>query len=151
MKISHKGIDLIKEFERFENDIYICSAGKHTIGYGHVLVGDEIRNMKGPITEEHAEILLFKDIQIAEKTINSLVKVHLTQGQFDALASLVFNWGINNFSHSKGLKKLNDNDYNEAAIEFFSKGKGVVFVNKKFFSGLYRRRQRELELWNLNT
>lgn len=149
MKISHKGIDLIKEFERFENNIYICSKGKRTIGYGHVLVGTEIRNMQGPISKEHAEILLFKDIQIAEKTINSLVKVDLTQGKFDALVSLVFNWGLDNFTHSRGLKKLNNNDYNEAAIEFFSKEKGVVFVNKKFFDGLYRRRQRELKLWNL--
>lgn len=149
MKTSQKGIDLIKEFEGFKNNIYICPAGKHTIGYGHVLVGDEIRNIKGPITKDQAEILLRNDVKYTEEAINLLVKVNLTQEQFDALVSLVYNWGVNNFKHSEGLKKLNQKKYEEAIKEFFSKEAGVVSINKNFSNGLYRRRQRELELWNL--
>lgn len=37
MKISQKGLDLIKEFEGFRGSPYRCPAGKLTIGYGHVI------------------------------------------------------------------------------------------------------------------
>ena len=96
-----------------------------------------------------AEILLRNDVKYTEEAINLLVKVNLTQEQFDALVSLVYNWGVNNFKHSEGLKKLNQKKYEEAIKEFFSKEAGVVSINKNFSNGLYRRRQRELELWNL--
>jgi len=50
---------------------------------------------------------LYKDVKIAEATINKGVGVPLTQGQYDALVSLVFNWGGINFLKSQGLKQLN--------------------------------------------
>jgi len=64
------------------------------------------------------------------------------------MASLVFNWGYGNFGHSKGLIRLNNKRYVLAAIEFFSKEKGIVNIAGVFSKGLYRRRQAELELWN---
>jgi len=145
MNISKKGISLIKEFEGFSPVPYICPAGKTTIGYGHVI------NSSSPIlkiTEEAASVLLQNDLVKFECYLKSFVKVYLSQGEFDALCSLIYNWGTGNFGNSQGLKYLNEGNYDEAAIEFFSKEKGVVNINGKFSEGLYKRRQAELELWN---
>lgn len=145
MIISKKGIDLIKSFEGLSLESYKCSAGKTTIGYGHVL--NDI-NIPKSISKEIAETLFNHDIIRFEAYLKSVVKIKLTQGMYDALVSLVFNWGCGKFGRSKGLQMLNKKKLINAAIEFFSKEKGVVNVNGKFSNGLYRRRQAELRLWN---
>lgn len=149
MKTSEKGLDLIKQFEGFKDYVYICRAGKPTIGYGHVIDSKLVALTKAAprMTREKAEQLLKDDVKIAESAINSSVKVNISQGQFDALVSLIYNWGAYNFKTSNGLRKLNAGDYKGAADEFFSKERGVVNVRRKFSRGLYRRRQKELELW----
>jgi lysozyme len=149
MKTSEKGLDLIKQFEGFKDYVYMCPAGKPTIGYGHVIDQKLIALTKAAprMTREKAEQLLKNDVREAEIAINSSVKVNISQGQFDALVSLIYNWGAYNFKTSKGLRKLNAGDYKEAAIEFFSKEKGIVNIDGKFSKGLYNRRQAELELY----
>ncbi len=149
MKTSEKGLDLIKQFEGFKDYVYMCPAGKPTIGYGHVIDQKLVALVKAspPITKAKAEQLLKNDVKEAENAINSSVKVTISQGQFDALVSLIYNWGAYNFKTSNGLRKLNAKDYNGAAEEFFSKVRGVVNIDSEFSNGLYRRRQAELELW----
>jgi lysozyme len=149
MKVSEKGLDLIKQFEGFKDYVYTCVSGNQTIGYGHVIDPKLVALIKAspPMTREKAEQLLKEDVRKAENAINSSVKVTLSQGQLDALVSLVYNWGAYNFKRSKGLRKLNAGDYSGAADEFFGKVKGVVIVDGKFSNGLLRRRQAELELW----
>lgn len=145
MKISTQGINLIKEFEGFRPTPYKCPAGKNTIGYGHVIINPSPITK---VTEEAAHNLLKNDLLKIEYYLKNIIKVELSKGQFDALSSLIYNWGFRNFGNSKGLKVLNETNYSKAAIEFFSKEKGVVNIKGKFSKGLYRRRQAELELWN---
>ena len=149
MKASEKGLDIIKQFEGFKDYVYMCPAGKPTIGYGHVIDQKLIALTKAAprMTREKAEQLLKNDVREAENAINSSVKVNISQNKFDALVSLIYNWGAYNFKTSKGLQKLNAGDYKGAANEFFSKERGVVSVKGEFSNGLYRRRQAELELW----
>jgi lysozyme len=149
MKTSTRGLDLIKQFEGFKDYVYICPAGKPTIGYGHVIDSKLVALTKAAprMTREKAEQLLKDDVKTAEDAINSSVRVTLKQGQFDALVSLIYNWGAYNFKISNGLRKLNSGDYSGAAIEFFSKERGVVKVSGQFSNGLYRRRQAEEALW----
>lgn len=146
MQISQRGINLIKEFEGFRPTPYKCPAGKNTIGYGHVI---EAKPFLTRVTEEEAELILRNELRRVEAYLNSVIKqdVNLTQGMFDAIASLVFNWGYGNFGKSLGLVRLNNKRYVLAAQEFFSKEKGVVNIAGKFSKGLYRRRQAELRLW----
>ncbi|WP_367396290.1 lysozyme [Pantoea sp. Ep11b] len=135
MKVSNNGINLIKRFEGLELKAYRDSVGILTIGYGHthaVKAGDVI-------TGEQADAFLREDLQVAELTINSSVKVKLTQGQFDALASFVFNLGSGNFVKSTLIRKLNAGDYASAADEF---GKWVNAGGKKL-PGLVKRRAAE--------
>lgn len=139
MKVSNNGINLIKRFEGLELKAYKDSVGILTIGYGHthaVKAGDAI-------TGEQADAFLREDLQVAELTINTNVKVKLTQGQFDALASFVFNLGSGNFVKSTLIRKLNAGDYTGAADEF---GKWVNAGDKKL-PGLVKRRAAEREVF----
>jgi lysozyme len=146
MNISQKGLELIKKYESFQAKPYFCPAGKLTIGYGHVISTHEQFNTA--ITEKDANRILANDLKVTETTIAKGITVPLTQGQYDALVSLVYNWGGGNFLRSAGLKYLNKGDYPQAAEEFFSAENGVVKIQGKFSQGLYNRRQAELEMWN---
>lgn len=140
MKISQKGIDLVKHFEGFRDKAYICPAGVLTIGYGHT------KNVtKGMvISEKEAEDLLKGDLEHSENVVNKLVEVEITQGMFDALVSFVFNLGEGNFGSSTLLKKLNSKDYYGASEEF----QKWRLAGGKVMQGLVKRRSAERDLFN---
>jgi lysozyme len=148
MNISQKGLEFIKKYEGFQSKPYFCPAGKSTIGYGHVISSREQFNTA--ITEKDADRILLNDLEVTETTIAKGVTAPLTQGQYDALVSLVYNWGGGNFLKSFGLTCLNNSDYAKTAEEFFSSSRGVVTIKGKFSVGLYNRRQAELDMWNGN-
>ncbi len=114
--ISDGGIAFIKVKEGFKSRVYRDIVSIPTIGYGHVLKNGE--TFPDGITEPEAESLLREDIQIAEKCIANSVKVELTQGQYDALCSFVYNLGCKALRGSTLLRKLNDGDDVGAADEF---------------------------------
>jgi lysozyme len=141
MNASSKALDLIKESESFAAEPYVCPAGKLTVGYGHVILNGEVHPY--PLTEEYAVKLLVKDVAWAEAAINGFVKVALTQDQFDALVSFVFNVGKENFRTSTLLKKINAGDYAGAASEFDR----WIYAAGKVLNGLKTRRNKERALW----
>lgn len=141
MKISSQGIDLIKKYEGFSPKKYLCPAGFPTIGYGHRVMPWDTYNR---ITENQAEQFLYQDVEIAEDTINKFVTVPLTQHQFDALVSIVYNWGSSNFLRSEGLEKINKKDYDGAIQEFLEINK----IHGKISKGLVNRRVAEANLFN---
>jgi len=139
-EISQKGLDLIKSFEGFSETVYKCPAGKDTIGYGHLLrPGESFES----ITREQAEDLLRKDVDFAEDVVDKYVNVPLSQGQYDALVSFVYNLGERNFRDSTLLRKLNSKDYEGAANEF----NRWVYASGRKLKGLERRRAQERELF----
>ncbi len=114
LSLSQKGIDFLKQKEGFKNMPY--EDGKrnkngyilgYSIGYGHYFAASALPNFKNGITMEVAEELLKRDIKKFENVIKRHVKVPLTQSQFDALVSLVYNIGSGNFTKSTVLKKIN--------------------------------------------
>jgi len=144
MKVSNKGIELIKKYEGLRLDAYRCPAGKLTIGYGHT--GDDVKPGM-TINKEMAELLLKQDLTVFEKAINELVKIKLTQNQFDALISLVYNIGIGNFKKSTLLKLLNENKILEAGEEFMKWTKARQPGGLKELPGLVKRRAEEKKLF----
>ena len=91
MKTSETGIDLIKHYEGLQLNLYLCPAGKPTIGYGHT--GPDV--VFGiTITEADADKLLREDLHFSEKGVQTYTHVPLTQGQFDALVSFTYNLGV---------------------------------------------------------
>lgn len=145
MKTSERGIDLLKVLEEgkgFSSKSYICSAGKRTIGYGHVILPDD--NIIEPITEDQAEDILEKDVELAENAINKYVKVPLSQNQFDALVCFVFNVGRTNFKTSTLLKFINEQLWDKIPNQFMR----WVYHDKTLIKGLENRRKIEVRLWN---
>ena len=139
MNTSEEGIALIKKFEGCELTAYQCSANVWTLGYGHtkgVREGDEC-------DVERAEDMLINDLQEFERWVNELVKVELSQHQFDALVAWTFNLGPTNLAESTMLKRLNVKDYEIVPTEMrrWNRAGGQVV------DGLVRRREAEALLF----
>lgn len=137
MKTSEKGIEFIKQFERLLLRPYICPAGLLTVGYGHVLRPSD--KLHWIITEVEADKLLEKDVGTAANAVGRLIRVPLSQGQFDALVSFTFNLGSGALQRSTLRQKLNRGEYLDAADEF---GRWVLAGGRKL-PGLVRRRAAE--------
>lgn len=140
VETSENGIELIKSFEGRSLVAYQDSVGVWTIGYGHTKTAREDRL----IIKSTADRLLAEDLAEFEKYVDTLVKVPLTQNQFDALVSWTFNLGPTNLSESTLLKKLNAGDYDAVPDEIrrWNKAGGEVL------EGLVRRREAEAALFN---
>lgn len=144
MQTSDKGIALIKEFEGCKLTAYQDSVGVWTIGYGWTQPVDGKPIRAGiTIKQETAERLLKTGMVSYESDVSRLVKVGLTQGQFDALVSFTYNLGARSLSTSTLLRKLNAGDYAGAADEFLRWNK----AGGKVLNGLTRRREAERALF----
>lgn len=136
---SEMAVEIIKHFEGLRLDAYLDSVGVPTIGYGSTLgvkMGDYI-------TEPEAEALLVHDMTRFVTGVNGLLRVPVTQAQFDALVSFSFNLGVGALGRSTLLKKLNMGDYDGAQKEF---GKWVYAGGNKL-AGLVTRRNAEAALF----
>ncbi|MDV0895538.1 lysozyme, partial [Enterobacter cloacae] len=143
MQTSEKGVALIKEFEGCKLTAYQDSVGVWTIGYGWTQPVDGKPIRAGmTIKQETAERLLKTGLVSYESDVCRLVKVGLTQGQFDALVSFTYNLGARSLSTSTLLRKLNAGDYATAADEFLRWNK----AGGKVLNGLTRRREAERAL-----
>lgn len=144
MQISDKGIALIKQFEGCKLTAYQDSVGVWTIGYGWTQPVDGKPIRAGmTIKQETAEHLLKTGLVSYESDVSRLVKVGLTQWQFDALVSFTYNLGPRSLSTSTLLRKLNAGDYAGAADEFLRWNK----AGGKVLNGLTRRREAERALF----
>lgn len=140
MKIDQKGIDFLIEVEAARLNAYQDTKGIWTIGVGATRYQDGRRVKQGDkITKEQLNALLHFHIKEAENDITKLVKVPLTQNQFNALISFYHNVGITQFRSSTLLKKLNKADYIGASKEFIRWIKQPELKN---------RRVKETELFN---
>ena len=156
MKISARGIQLIKHWEGVRYRPYTCSARLFTIGVGHVLYSDQGRlpldqRDAFPLAPEDnrtfskAEVdgLLSADLQRFEVGVARLFPMVLTQGQNDALVSFAFNLGLGGVQRSTLRQKVLRGETQEAADEFlkFTRGGG------KILPGLVKRRNDERALF----
>lgn len=139
MKISQKGIDLIKKFEGCKLYAYRDSVGVPTIGYGHT------KNVKMgmSITQQQAEQFLKEDIVPIEKELNGLC-INFSQNQFDALCSWIFNLGVGNFNNSTLKKKIIAKACDEEITDQIVKW---VNAGGKPLLGLKRRRVEDANLF----
>ena len=144
MQISKNGIELIKRFEGLRLKAYQDSVGVWTIGYGWTQPVDGKKIGPGmQIDQATADRLLKCGVVQYEQGVNQLVKVKITQGQFDALVSFAYNLGLRSLSTSTLLQKLNDGDKQGAADQF---GRWVNAGGKRL-DGLVARRAAEREMF----
>jgi len=142
MKLSAAGLELLKRSEGFCSHIYNDVNGFPTIGYGHRL--RPLEAFPAGISEAQAGDLLISDVCDAEQSVSRLVKVPLTQGQFDALVDFCFNLGAGRLASSTLLRALNGGRYSDASDQLLRWDIASGVQN----AGLKARRQAEFELWN---
>lgn len=143
-QVNQKGIDLIKEFEGFRRNAYLCPAGVWTIGYGSTFYPDGRKVQKGEvISNKEAEELLKITVNNFAKEVDNLVTVPINDNQFSALVSFAFNVGVYAFKNSTLRRVLNQGNYQEAARQFLRWDK----AGGKTLAGLTRRRQAERNLF----
>jgi lysozyme len=142
MRLSARGLGLIKKFEGLRLTAYKCSANVDTIGYGHT-GSDVYPGLK--ITEEEAQRLLEEDTISAQQCVSSFVTVKINQNEFDALVSFVFNVGSTAFINSTLLKLLNQKSSRIVVAAEFSRW--VKAGSDVPVPGLVRRRAEEKKLF----
>jgi lysozyme len=145
MKASQNAINLIKQFEGCRYSPYRDSVGLWTVGYGH-LIGDGKSLPSGDnrvFTQDEIDAFLVNDLTRTESGINMLVRVTLTQNQFDALCSFCYNLGIGTFQKSTLLKDINASMWDAAANDLLK----FHFAGGVSQPGLVKRRQAEHDLF----
>jgi GH24 family phage-related lysozyme (muramidase) len=150
-RINDAGLALVKEFEGLKLKAYPDpgTGGKPwTIGYGHTsAAGPPDVEPGDTITEIEAETILRNDLAVFERHVLAATSgVSLTENQFSALVSLVFNVGPGAFESSTLLRLLKQGNIVGAANEF----PGWNMAAGKVLTGLTRRRQKEQELFLKN-
>lgn len=137
--------ELIKLFEGFRSRPYLDSAGVPTIGYGTTKYanGKRVSLHDAPISEAAADLQLeeFCAREVFPLLDNHML--HLTDNEYAALCSFIYNVGRAAAEKSTLLAKVYEGRYDEAADEFpkwrFCGGR----VNK----GLVNRRAKEREVF----
>lgn len=157
MKTSSNGLALIEKYEGLilqsyddANDHIVpeggSSRGTLTIGYGHTSAAGAPKVFPGmKITKEQANSILASDLQKVEADVTRLVKVPVTQNQFDALVSFHFNTG--SLGKSTALKKLNAGDNQGCADALMMYTRGRVNGQLIPMRGLVTRRNEEKALF----
>lgn len=145
MKISEKGLAIVKKYEGLRLKPYLCPAGVPTIGWGSTVYpnGKAVTLRDAAITPQQASDILLATMVKYEDAVSRYVQVPINQNQFDALVDFAYNVGVGNLQTSTLLKKVNASDFVGAANEFgkWVHGGGAVLP------GLVNRRREEADLF----
>lgn len=159
MKCSDRGLGLIESFEGFKTEPYQDDNGFWTGGIGHrIKAGEDINKFRG-MSHADAVRVLCDDVEDAETAVEAHVDVPLSQNQFDALTSLVFNVGegrvgvngrdgicyLKSGKPSTLLRMLNSGDYAGASQQFLAWDR--IAGNES--EGLLKRRLSEQLLFRM--
>ena len=148
MRMSEDGMRVLQHYEDCHLEAYKCPAGIWTIGWGHT--GQDVKPGM-VISQSRADELLRQDLASFEADVSKLVKVFVTQRQFDALVSFAYNVGsdidLDDIAEGLGdstlLKLVNGGDMRGAAEQFLRWDK----AGGKKLRGLTRRRHSERALF----
>ena len=150
-KLPSLALDLIMDFEDWVPNPYDDAAHYCTIGFGHLIVkkpcksaASELMQFKVPLSDDDGIKLLGEDTAIAGPSVQQFVHRPLSDEQFGALSSFVFNVGGKNFSKSRLLEYINNDEYPGAAKEFHR----WIKAGGEISNGLIARRNCEAALFS---
>jgi lysozyme len=162
-ELSQNGFDLIKHYEGLhDGDLTqiglqpkMCPANIWTIGWGHAIYykGRFLKGLSNKelayklfpnLTLEEADKWLAEDVKERVDMVNDL-QLELTQSQFDALVSFVYNVGFGNLKTSTLLHRIRMKATPIYITEAFGRFK---YGGGKVLPGLILRRRTESELFN---
>ena len=140
---------IIKKWEGFKPKPYNDVAGNATIGYGYLMHMGAVNEADKKIvwTEEHASTMLEVDIIKIGQELNQIIKVPVTQNEFDSLICWTYNLGMESAISSSWLRELNKGNYKDVPrlMQLWDKAK----VNGQLVEveGLKNRRLDEVTLF----
>ena len=140
--LTEKGLNFIKDWEKFSPVVYKDAVGLPTIGYGHLVTSGE--DFKEGLTEEEALDLLAKDAEKAEKSVLRNIDVPLEDYQFNALVSFTFNAGSGALQRSTLRKVVNRNEHEDVPSELMK----WTRAGGRILKGLVRRRKAEGKMYS---
>lgn len=143
-EVNDATLALIKLYEGFSPDVYICAAGYPTIGYGHMVREGE--NFSDGITQVWAEQLLRADVRVAERAVQRHITAPLTENQYGALVSFTYNLGGGALQRSTLRRVVNREGHADVPPQFMR----WVYGRGRKLKGLVRRRAAEAELYALS-
>lgn len=109
-----------------------------TICYGHTYLVTPTTIA----TQAECDKWLGEDLAIAEDYVRRYVKVPVSQGEYDAYTSFVFNAGPVNFKNSTMLRVLNAGDHRSACVQFYR----WIYADRRVLNGLVKRRNEEAKM-----
>ncbi len=147
--ISRNGLKLIQEYEDFRAKAYLDIKGVPTIGFGTTYYQDGTKVQLGDIcTRSQAEAWFMNDCKALDAFLDrNVTQKKLTQNQFDALASFIYNVGRNAFIGSTMYRLIKLGKMKEAADEFLRWDKVTINGEKVSSQGLLNRRKKERALF----
>lgn len=134
--VSDDGLALLKHFEGYEAEPYLCPAGKWTIGYGHVVQEGETMEF---LSQSQAEMLLMKDVIYIENQMDKFMPPGLEEHKRTSLVCFAYNVGVEALRRSTLLKKCKIEDFIGASREFDR----WIYAAGRILPGLKRRRAAE--------
>lgn len=144
LRISAKGLELVKSFEGFRSRASRLPDGRWIIGYGHTRTA----RPGTTISQADGELLLrFSDLPPVESMIRDEVFAPLTQNEFDALVSFAWNIGPGAFQASTVLAHINAGDRLAAAADMWLWRQARIGGEVKVIDALVRRRAAEIALF----
>lgn len=144
LHMTDAGLDFLCRQEGFRSRPYLDSAGKPTIGYGHLIKRGETFDA---IPDYQAIALLKTDLARIAALVAEAVKVEPKPYQIDAILSLAYNVGGPTVANSTLLRLFNAGSIGGAADQFLRWNKITVDGRKIVSPGLTARRERERRLF----
>ncbi len=143
-RLSTKGAEFIAQWEAIKLKAYRDTGGVWTIGIGTIVYPNGVKVKEGDTCTREQAFAWFKDYIVGvEDLIHKTIKVPLTQNQFDALVSLIYNIGATQFIGGTVDDKLNAHQ-TTAALDTWKKYR---LDNGKVIQGLINRRNAEVALF----
>lgn len=120
MKLSREGAMELVGHEAIVLTWYKDSVGVPSIGVGHTKSAGppDPETFRGELTLDEAMILFEKDVAKYVDDVNSVLKVRVSQTQFDALVSFHYNTG--KIKSASLVRKINEGDLEGAANGFMA-------------------------------
>lgn len=142
-QISSETIAQIKLLEGFRARATPLGDGRWAVGYGHVAS----TKRSSIVTRVQADLLLRYDLNVISEALSALVYTPLNSNQIDALASFVYNIGLDAFEGSTVLRLINAGALLEAATAMEQWCHATVAGQPQEVDGLIRRRAMEKALF----
>ena len=142
-QISSETIAQIKLLEGFRARATPLGDGRWAVGYGHVASTQRT----SIVTRAQADLLLRYDLNVISEALSGLVYTPLNLNQIDALASFVYNIGLDAFEGSAVLRLINAGALLEAATAMEQWCHATVAGQSQEVDGLIRRRAMEKALF----